>query len=46
MCWSTSYRMQDTIARAKYSAMRERSLGLGAMGFHSLTAQAWCCMGI
>ena len=26
----------DTIARAKYSAMRERSLGLGAMGFHSL----------
>ena len=36
MCWSTSYRMADTIARAKYSAMRERSLGLGAMGFHSL----------
>ena len=26
----------DTIARAKYSAARERSLGLGAMGFHSL----------
>ena len=26
----------DTISRAKYSAMRERSLGLGAMGFHSL----------
>lgn len=26
----------DTISRAKYSAGRERSLGLGAMGFHSL----------
>ena len=26
----------DTIERAKYSASRERSLGLGAMGFHSL----------
>ena len=26
----------DTITRAKYSAMRERSIGLGAMGFHSL----------
>jgi len=26
----------DTIERAKYSAMRERSIGLGAMGFHSL----------
>lgn len=26
----------DTIARAKYSAQRERSIGLGAMGFHSL----------
>ena len=26
----------DTITRAKYSAERERSLGLGAMGFHSL----------
>lgn len=26
----------DTIARAKYSASRERSIGLGAMGFHSL----------
>ena len=26
----------DSIARAKYSASRERSLGLGAMGFHSL----------
>ena len=26
----------DTIERAKYSAARERSLGLGAMGFHSL----------
>ena len=26
----------DTIARAKYSAERERSIGLGAMGFHSL----------
>ena len=26
----------DTITRAKYSAERERSIGLGAMGFHSL----------
>jgi len=26
----------DTIRRAKYSAYRERSIGLGAMGFHSL----------
>ncbi|SCA57052.1 Ribonucleoside-diphosphate reductase [Candidatus Terasakiella magnetica] len=26
----------DEMARAKYSAMRERSVGLGAMGFHSL----------
>lgn len=26
----------DTITRAKYSAQRERSIGLGAMGFHSL----------
>jgi|TARA_B110000908_G_scaffold26580_1_gene30874 ribonucleoside-diphosphate reductase alpha chain len=26
----------NTIERAKYSAARERSLGLGAMGFHSL----------
>jgi len=26
----------DTVARAKYSAFRERSIGLGAMGFHSL----------
>lgn len=26
----------DTIHRAKYSAERERSIGLGAMGFHSL----------
>lgn len=26
----------DTISRAKFSAGRERSLGLGAMGFHSL----------
>jgi ribonucleoside-diphosphate reductase alpha chain len=26
----------DTIARARYSAERERSIGLGAMGFHSL----------
>ena len=26
----------DTISRAKYSAQRERSIGLGAMGFHSL----------
>jgi len=26
----------DSLNKAKYSAMRERSLGLGAMGFHSL----------
>ncbi len=26
----------DTIPRAKYSAKQERSIGLGAMGFHSL----------
>lgn len=26
----------DAISRARYSAQRERSLGLGAMGFHSL----------
>lgn len=26
----------DTIARARYSAMRERSIGLGMMGFHHL----------
>lgn len=26
----------DTISRAKYSAAHERSIGLGAMGFHSL----------
>ena len=26
----------DTVTRAKYSAQRERSIGLGAMGFHSL----------
>jgi ribonucleoside-diphosphate reductase alpha chain len=25
----------DTMSRAKYSAMRERSIGLGVMGFHS-----------
>lgn len=25
----------DTISRAKYSAMRERSIGIGALGFHS-----------
>ena len=25
----------DTMAKAKYSAMRERSIGLGVMGFHS-----------
>lgn len=25
----------DELAKAKYSAMRERSIGLGAMGFHS-----------
>lgn len=26
----------DTISRAKYSAMRERSIGIGALGFHAL----------
>lgn len=26
----------DTIARAKYSAMRERSIGIGALGWHAL----------
>lgn len=25
----------DTIARAKYSALRERSIGIGALGFHA-----------
>ena len=25
----------DSMARAKYAAMRERSVGLGVMGFHS-----------
>ena len=28
-------RAPDTMERAKYSAMRERSIGLGVMGFHS-----------
>ena len=28
-------RAPDSMARAKYAAMRERSIGLGAMGFHS-----------
>ncbi len=28
-------RAPDTMARATYAAMRERSVGLGAMGFHS-----------
>ncbi|MFC7048139.1 ribonucleoside-diphosphate reductase subunit alpha [Emcibacter nanhaiensis] len=28
-------RAPDSMARAKYSAMRERSVGLGIMGFHS-----------
>lgn len=28
-------RAPDSMARAKYSAMRERSVGLGVMGFHS-----------
>ena len=26
----------DTIARARYSAMRERSIGIGVLGFHAL----------
>lgn len=29
----------ETIARAKYSAMRERSIGVGALGFHALLQQ-------
>ena len=29
----------DSMARAKYSAMRERSVGLGVMGFHSMLQQ-------
>ncbi|PHK96047.1 ribonucleotide-diphosphate reductase subunit alpha [Pseudoroseomonas rhizosphaerae] len=29
----------DSMARAKYSAMRERSVGLGVMGFHSFLQQ-------
>lgn len=29
-------RAPDDMAKAKYSAMRERSVGLGVMGFHSL----------
>ena len=29
----------DTISRAKYSAMRERSIGIGALGFHALLQQ-------
>ena len=29
----------STMARAKYSAMRERSVGLGVMGFHSFLQQ-------
>lgn len=29
----------DVLSKAKYSAMRERSIGLGAMGFHSLLQQ-------
>ena len=28
-------RAPDEMARAKYSAMRERSVGMGVMGFHS-----------
>jgi ribonucleoside-diphosphate reductase alpha chain len=29
----------DTIARARYSALRERSIGVGALGFHALLQQ-------
>ena len=29
----------DSMARARYSAMRERSVGLGVMGFHSMLQQ-------
>ena len=32
----------DTISRAKYSAARERSIGLGAMGFHSYLQRKGC----
>ena len=39
-CWTTCCRISSTTRRrrwmrARYSAMRERSVGLGAMGFHS-----------
>lgn len=33
-------RAPEPMARAKYSAMRERSVGLGVMGFHSFL-QGW-----
>ncbi len=32
-------RAPDEMARAKYSAMRERSVGMGVMGFHSFLQQ-------
>ncbi len=32
-------RAPDSMARARYSAMRERSVGLGVMGFHSFLQQ-------
>lgn len=32
-------RAPDTMSKAKYSAMRERSVGLGVMGFHSFLQQ-------
>jgi ribonucleoside-diphosphate reductase alpha chain len=32
-------RAPDSMAQAKYSALRERSVGLGAMGFHSFLQQ-------
>ena len=32
----------DSMSRAKYSAMRERSVGLGVMGFHSFLQARMC----
>ena len=33
----------DGMARAKYAAMRERSVGLGLMGFHSFLQARKAC---
>ncbi len=41
MSFRTSLRRRRTLCRARYAAMRERSVGLGVMGFHSfLQSQA------